>query len=170
MKRSQFLWNILVGLAVVLLLIGGFRLNSMRVQVDEYATEARTTELGTDQRLNRMIAFLESNLEARDAFQFSIPNQPMLLTNVVFLSEELARAHQEKVLRVAAIVGASQSTALVEYGGKYHRLTIGDNIAGGTVIDVRPEEMVMRLHGRRAVFPVLGRTMSAEQAEKYRID
>lgn len=170
MKRSQFLWNILVGLAAFCILIGALRLNSMRKQVYRYSLEASQTQVGTDQRLNRTISFLENNLEARDAFRFRISTQPLMLTNVVVLSGNLMLAQQEKILRVTAIIGASQSTALVQYGGMNYRLSVGDTLAGGRVIQVESQKMVMQFDDKTVTFPVLGLSMSADEAAKYRIE
>ncbi len=170
MKRTQFLWNLLVGLAVIVILAGGIRLNSMRTQTARDAHAASQTHMGTDPQLNKVIEFLESNLAAREAFRFKVANAPMLLSNVVIVSGDLASLQRQNVIRVTAIVGASQATALVQYEGKSYKLGIGDTLAGGRVIDVQPEHVTMQFKTRRVNFPVLGLSMSPEEAAKYRVE
>lgn len=170
MKRTQFLWNLLVTLAVLVILVGAFRLNSMRKQTAKDAREASQTQMGTDQRLNRIIEFLEENLAAREAFQFRISNEPMLLSNVITVSGNLAEVQRQNIIRVTAIIGASQSTALVQFGGKNYQLGVGDTLAGGRVVEVQPENIVMQFNNRRITFPVLGLSMSPEEAAKYRVE
>jgi len=170
MKRTQFLWNLLVTIAVIVILLGAYRLNSMRKQTAQDTREASQTHMGTDQQLNRIIEFLENNLAAREAFKFRISNEPMLLSNVISVSGDLAEVQRQNIIRVTAIIGASQSTALVQYGGKNYELGVGDTLAGGRVVDVQPENVVMQFNNRQVTFPVLGLSMSPEEAAKYRVE
>jgi len=170
MKRSQFLWNVLVGVAVLVLLVTGYRFNNVREQVTRYGHMTEKSQLGTDQELDSLITYLENNLLKRESYHFSLRNEPMLLSNVILLSDELAAGRQRDIIRVSAIVGGSKAIALVQYHGQTYRLMVGDTLAGGKVIDIKPEAMVLYKHNRRMTFPVIGLKMSPEEAEKYRVD
>ncbi|MBS1272065.1 MAG: hypothetical protein MAGBODY4_01203 [Candidatus Marinimicrobia bacterium] len=257
MKRVLFLWNVLVVLAVIAIIASGFRLYSMHSDVQRYQRAAENTNFGTDQELDSLITYLEGNLQKRELFQFDIRNKPVLLSNVIFLNEELAATQQRNIIRVSAIVGGrtnqepgnspkqrsyvsvktntlnareepsldapivtklsrgdrlpvlnenemwyqvlvkddnaawvykdlvsdqflataeyslvgeNGAIALVQYKGENYRLGIGDTLAGGRVVALKPEAMVMEMHNRRMTFPVLGLSMTPDEAEKYRVD
>lgn len=259
MKRAQFLWNVLVTIAVVVVLLAGYQLYSMNEDVQRYARTAENEQFGTDADLDLLITYLEANLQKRELFTFRIRNKPVLLSNVIFLNEDLAAANQRNIIRVSAIIGGipqsnnnhqsdnhkpetfvktvgdninlrqsptlnapvvttldrdtelrvlgesnqwyqiqvgettgwifsdlvtekyfatgngsntgnPDAIALVQYRGKNYRLSVGDTLAGGKVLALRPQELVMRLNNRRVTFPVLSLSMTPQEAEKYRVD
>ena len=84
-KRNQTIWMLLLVLSTLLLVLNGFKMYP--TQRDYFKTVARLekTEIGTDKELEDVIEYLETRLEDRSHYDFSLENEPLRLQNVLFM-------------------------------------------------------------------------------------
>jgi len=138
-ERSLTIWNLLVGITIVLLIATGFKLFPMNKKYNRIKARSSNVQFGTDKELENIIGFLESRLEERSKFQFQIKNTPMMLTNVLSLTDGSGkRARRNRnAIRVALVYQRDNNyQAQINYRGKIFTVTIGDSIPNIGVVEL----------------------------------
>ena len=104
-------------------------------------------QFGADKELEGVIDFLEKRLQDRNAFNFTLEKEPLRLTNVLYLTDaqgRMLRYRNKKKLRVTYIIdGASTQYAGIQYRGENYTVVMGDSIAGGEVVWIDADEVVI---------------------------
>jgi len=129
--RSLTIWNLLIGITILSILAMSFKIFPMNKKYNKLKKRSLNIQFGTDKELENIISYLESRLEDRSKFQFSVNNTPMLLTNVLGLADGSGRKvkRNRNALRVAFVYQRQNSfQAQIDYRGKAFTVTIGDDI------------------------------------------
>ena len=105
-QRSLTIWNLLIGLTIVSIVAMSFKLYPMNKKYNRLQNRSakKQTEV-IDSELENIISYLETRLEDRSKFKFSIENTPMLLTNVLSLADGGGRKarRNRNAIRVAFV-------------------------------------------------------------------
>jgi hypothetical protein len=120
---------------------------------------AKNIQFGTDKELERVIEYLEIRIKDRDDYQFILEEQPMRLTNVLYLTDSQGRSLRYRnrgKLRVTHIIDGIQKYAGINYKDKNYTVVIGDSIAGGKVIWIDPTEIIITKKDKEFHYPVAG--------------
>lgn len=135
--RSLTIWNLLIGFTIFSVLAISFKLYPMNTKYNRIKKRSSDVQFGTDKQLENIISYLEGRLEDRSQFQFEIENTPMLLTNVLGLSDGTGRQikRNRNALRVAFVYQSKDVfQAQIDYRGKAYTVMVGDQIPNiGTV-------------------------------------
>ena len=77
-QRSLTIWNLLIGLTIVSIVAMSFKLYPMNKKYNRLQNRSakKQTEV-IDSELENIISYLETRLEDRSKFKFSIENTPM---------------------------------------------------------------------------------------------
>jgi hypothetical protein len=138
--RSLTIWNLLIGITILSILAMSFKIFPMNKKYNKLKKRSSNIQFGTDKELENIISYLESRLEDRSKFQFSVDNTPMLLTNVLGLADGSGRKvkRNRNALRVAFVYQRQNSfQAQIDYRGKAFTVAIGDEIPNiGTIISI----------------------------------
>jgi hypothetical protein len=138
--RSLTIWNLLIGMTILSILAMSFKIFPMNKKYNKLKKRSSNIQFGTDKELENIISYLESRLEDRSKFQFSVDNTPMLLTNVLGLADGSGRKvkRNRNALRVAFVYQRQNSfQAQIDYRGKAFTVAIGDEIPNiGTIISI----------------------------------
>ncbi len=145
-NRSRTIWYLLIFLSFLSLVIMAFKVYPIQRDWSKAKERAEKEVFGTDKELEDVIEFLEQRLERRNIYDFSLENEPMRLTNVVYLYDGSGFAYRMRnkdKLRVTAIIDGKQKQALVQYDNKNYTVAVGDSVGGGQVVWIDAEEVVL---------------------------
>ncbi len=154
--RVKAIWNLSIGISVLILLFSGFQLFNLQEEISELELNFENEEIGTDKILQKNIEKLETNLKKRDGFKFIIEDSPTDLTNVVQFDGFDPRFNRNsKHIYVTAIIGSSRSNmnwAIVLYREDEFTVMKGDSVAGGLITDITTKEVHFEKSGKEFVF------------------
>jgi hypothetical protein len=155
-ERERLLWNVLI---IILLIVAGYEgYNAYRMgqQVRKYHAALAHESLGSaDPQLSETVTSLESELQDRLNYEFSIDHDPLDLTQVIHGRRFLAQlGFQETIesqtkMRLSCTVLADKPAAIVKFQGRSHVLRLGDDLNGYVLSEVRPEQCVLTRAGER---------------------
>ena len=145
-SRSRTIWYLLIlltSLSLIISVVVAFPINR---DWQKARVRAAVELFGTDRELEDVIEFLEQRLERRNNYQFSLENEPLRLTNVVYLyggSGFAYRMRKKDKLRVTAIIDGKIQQALILYDKQNYTVTVGDSVGGGEVVWIDSDEVVI---------------------------
>lgn len=145
-SRNKTIWIFLIILAVISIGSASIKLIPANQKWNQALKRANAVQFGTDEELEEVIEFLEQRLKDRNAFQFAIEKEPLRLTNVLYLTDaqgRLLRYRNKNKLRVTHIISGSTQYAGLQYQGEYYTVVVGDSIAGGEVVWIDTDEVVI---------------------------
>jgi hypothetical protein len=146
-NRNKTVWVILIIMSVISIGTAGIKLYPLNFKWESAKKRADNLQFGADKELEGVIDFLEKRLQDRNAFNFTLEKEPLRLTNVLYLTDaqgRLLRYRNKKKLRVTHIIdGASTQYAGIQYRGENYTVVIGDSIAGGEVVWIDADEVVI---------------------------
>jgi hypothetical protein len=154
--RVKAIWNLSIGISVLILLFSGFQLFNLQEEMSNLKLNFENEEIGTDKILKKNIEILETNLKKRDEFKFNIEDSPTDLTNVVQFDGFDPRFNRNsKHIYVTAIIGSSRSNmnkAIVLYREDEFTVMKGDSVAGGLITNITTKEVHFEKNGKEFVF------------------
>ncbi len=146
-------------LSTLLLVLNGFKMYP--TQRDYFKTVARLekTEIGTDKELEDVIEYLETRLEDRSHYDFSLENEPLRLQNVLFMYDSQGRMlkfkDKGKVRVTAVFIGGKRPQALINFKNMNYTVTVGDSLDGGEIVYIDEEEVVFSKDKKEIHYPVI---------------
>ena len=159
-NRNKTIWVILVVLSVVSITAAGYKLYPMNKKWGAAKNRAENLQFGADKQLEGVIDFLEKRLKERNAFDFTLEKEPLRLTNVLYLTDaqgRMLRYRNKNKLRVTHIIdGTSTQYAGIQYRGANYTVVIGDSVAGGEVVLIDADEVVIVKGEAKYHYPVAG--------------
>lgn len=159
-NRNRTIWVILILLSVISIGAAGIKLYPMNEKWVAARDRADNLQFGTDEQLESVIDFLEKRLKERNAFDFTLEKEPLRLTNVLYLTDaqgRMLRYRNKNKMRVTHIIdGASTQYAGIQYRGANYTVVIGDSIAGGEIVWIDTEEVVIVKGEAEYHYPVAG--------------
>ena len=159
-NRNKTIWVILVVLSVVSITVAGYKLYPMNKKWGAAKNRAENLQFGADKQLEGVINFLEKRLKERNAFDFTLEKEPLRLTNVLYLTDaqgRMLRYRNKNKLRVTHIIdGTSTQYAGIQYRGANYTVVIGDSVAGGEVVWIDADEVVIVKGEAEYHYPVAG--------------
>ncbi len=159
-NRNKTIWVILVLLSVISISAAGIKLYPMNEKWESAKIRAEKLQFGTDKQLESLIDFLEKRLQERNAFNFTLAKEPLRLTNVLYLTDaqgRMLRYRNTNKLRVTHIIdGTSTQYAGIQYRGENYTVVIGDSIAGGEIVWIDGDEVVIIKGEAEYHYPVAG--------------
>ena len=138
-ERSVTIWNLLVGITIVSLIATGFKLFPMNKKYGRVKDRSSNLQFGTDKELEDIIAYLETRLEERSKFLFTLENTPMMLTNVLTMADGSGRRNRRNrnALRVALVYQRKEHfQAQIDYRGEAYTVSVGDTIQNVGIIEM----------------------------------
>ena len=172
-ERSLTIWNLLIGITIVSLIATGFKLFPMNKKYNRVKARSSNVQFGTDKELENIIGFLESRLEERSKFQFQIKNTPMMLTNVLSLTDGSGkRARRNRnAIRVALVYQRDNNyQAQINYRGKAFTVTIGDSIPNiGVVEFIDNTQVIIKTNSGIKAYPTPNRKIENTSDRKIEI-
>ncbi len=158
-SRQKTVWLLLLILSVTVLGFQAVQLYPLQKQWWQARTRAQNLQFGTDKELENIIDFLEVRLRARSSFIFNLETEPMYLTNVIYLTDAMGRPlryRQRGKLRVTAIIDGNTQQAIINYRDKNYTVTVGDSVAGGEIIWIDSDEVVLAKENKEYHYQVVG--------------
>lgn len=146
-NRNKTVWVILIIMSVISIGTAGIKLYPLNSKWESAKKRADNLQFGADKELEGVIDFLEKRLQDRNAFNFTLEKEPLRLTNVLYLTDaqgRMLRYRNKKKLRVTYIIdGTSTQYAGIQYRGENYTVVMGDSIAGGEVVWIDADEVVI---------------------------
>ena len=160
-QRSLTIWNLLIGLTIVSIIAMSFKLYPMNKKFNRLQNSSDNRQaVGMDEQLVNIIKYLETRLEERSKFKFSINNTPMLLTNVLSLADGSGRKSRRNrnALRVAFVYQREKHfQAQIDYRGKAFTVSVGDVIPNvGTIELIDGTQVVIKTSSGAKAYPAPG--------------
>lgn len=145
-SRTRTIWLLLNFFTTFSIIVAGIALYPVYRKWDITRDKIKVEQFGTDKELEQEIEFLEQLLETRNQYQFELESEPLRLTNVVYLMDAFGRPkryRQKEKVRVTAIIDGNQQQAVINFDNKNFTVTVGDSVAGGEVVWIDAEEVVI---------------------------
>ncbi|NOZ74546.1 MAG: hypothetical protein GXO90_04110 [FCB group bacterium] len=156
--RNQTLWTLLVLFTLVLIIASGSKLYPTVRGYEKVKSRAARTKFGTDSQLESEIEYLENRLKDRSEYRFALDNEPMRLTNVLFLTDQYGRRSSRNRGRIrvsAVILGISETRAIINYKDANFTVSVGDSIDKFVVSWIDTEEVVLTGAEKEYHYPVV---------------
>jgi len=160
-QRSLTIWNLLIGFTIVSIVAMSFKLYPMNKKYNRLQNRSakKQTEV-IDSELENIISYLETRLEDRSKFKFSIENTPMLLTNVLSLADGGGRKarRNRNAIRVAFVYQREEHfQAQIDYRGKAFTVTVGDTIPNiGKIELIDGTQVIIQTSSGTKAYPAPG--------------
>ena len=160
-QRSVTIWNLLIGFTIVSIIAMSFKLYPMNKKFNRLQKRSakKQTEV-IDKELTSIISYLETRLEERSKFKFTIENTPMLLTNVLSLADGGGRKarRNRNAIRVAFVYQREEHfQAQIDYRGKAFTVSIGDTIPNiGKIELIDGTQVVIQTSSGEKSYPAPG--------------
>ncbi len=159
-ERSVTIWNLLVGITIVSLIATGFKLFPMNKKYGRVKDRSSNLQFGTDKELEDIIAYLETRLEERSKFLFTLENTPMMLTNVLTMADGSGRRNRRNrnALRVALVYQRKEHfQAQIDYRGEAYTVSVGDTIQNVGIIEmIDATQVIIRTSSGLKSYPAPG--------------
>ena len=85
--RHRTIWVLLIIFALVSIIAAGIKLVPTNKKWQRAKARAANVQFGTDKELERVIEYLEIRIKNRDSYNFILEEEPMRLTNVLYLTD-----------------------------------------------------------------------------------
>ena len=174
-SRQNTIWVLLILFSLVSIIAASIKILPANKEWSKAKDRAINVQFGTDKELEKVIEYLEIRIKDRDDYQFTLEEEPMRLTNVLYLTDSQGRSIRYRnrgKLRVTHIIDGIQKYAGINYKDKNYTVVIGDSIAGGRVVLIDPTEIVITKQDKEFHYPVVGLEieddMSANDNERRR--
>ena len=167
-RRTRFFWSLTIMAGVIVFGIEVYALNGIRSDREDILADAANISIGTDEELETVIGELEAELESREAFKFTLKNNPMKLNKVVFLTDEMGRliqSMQANTIRVSGLyMNFDPPRATVEFQQKESQVKVGDHLGKYKILRITENGVVAYREGKSKFYPLQGRTVTADAA------
>jgi hypothetical protein len=167
-RRTRFFWSLTIMAGVVIFGLEVYALNDIRSDREDILKDAANISIGTDEELERVISDLETELEERASFKFTLKNNPMKLNKVVFLTDEMGRliqSMQANTIRVSGLyMNFDPPRATVEFQQKESQVKVGDVLGKFKILRITENGVVAYREGKSKFYPLQGRTVTADAA------
>ena len=161
-SRQNTIWVLLILFSLVSIIAASIKLMPTNKEWSKAKERAKNVQF-------------EIRIKDRDKYQFTLEEEPMRLTNVLYLTDSKGRSLRYRnrgKLRVTHIIDGIQKYAGINYKDKNYTVVIGDSIAGGKVVWIDPTEIVITKQDKEFHYPVAGLdiedNMSAGDNERRR--
>ena len=175
-NRHKTIWVLLIIFALVSIIVATVKLVPTNEKWKRAKDRAANIQFGTDKELESVIEYLEIRIKEREKYEFVLEEEPMRLTNVLYLTDAQGRSLRYRnrgKLRVTHIIDGIQQYAGISYKDKNFTVVVGDSIAGGEVTWIDPNEVVIIKGDKEFHYPVVGltleRDMTTTDEEKRRV-
>lgn len=169
MSRDRTIWVILVGMTLLSLIFMATRAIPLNSKWRAANERAENIQFGTDRELEEVIEYLESRLRSRNDYIFALEEEPLRLTNVLFLTDAYGRPLRYRrtgKLRVTAIIDGQTQRAIVNYKDRNFVVTVGDSVGKGEVVWIDSEEVIIVEDNKELHFQVSGLTPEEDMTSK----
>ena len=150
-KRTKFLWNILIGIASIVFMFYSYKLYNLNDKKNEMWNTYISSEVGTDEKLQKKVIELENNYKNRNYFKFKMKKNPVDLSNVITFEGISNLANTFRKISLMSIVNLK---ATVKYKNNYYNVAIVDTIGGGTITELTKTKMVYEKDDEEYTFSV----------------
>ena len=158
--RTRTVWMLVAWMSVLSLVVIAFKLYPMNEKWGRVQSRSSQVEFGTDEDLESVIGFLETRLEERGEYIFSIENTPMRITNVLFLTDGSGRRlrRDKNAIRVSMIYQSeNRFYTQLSYRGKSFTASPGDTFDElGHVIWIDQPQVIVKNEGKPMSYPAPG--------------
>ena len=158
-SRQNTIWVLLILFSLVSIIAASIKILPVNKEWSKAKDRSKNVQFGTDKELEKVIEYLEIRIKDRDDYQFTLEEEPMRLTNVLYLTDSQGRSIRYRnrgKLRVTHIIDGIQKYAGINYKDKNYTVVIGDSIAGGRVVLIDPTEIVITKQDKEFHYPVVG--------------
>lgn len=141
MPQSRLLTDILALLIVGLIIYMGYRIERTYRELRSEKINQEMTATGMDDQLATTVQQLETELAARQNYNYNQQNDPMDATKIIpFDFSDLYKYREmmekQKVMRLSCTIIDANPSAIVKYMGRSHILHIGEEIDGKKVVEI----------------------------------
>ena len=149
--RQRTILIIISFLSFISVILAGVKLYPIANKWQEAIERAKSIKIGTDNELEETINFLEKRLKNRLDYKFVMDNKPMLLTNVIYLTNSggrRLRSHRRSQVRITHIINGQNRYVGVQHMGQNFTLVEGDSVAGGAIVRIESDGMIFSKDGQ----------------------
>ena len=144
-NRQQTIWVIISLLTFLSVVLAGVKLYPVVNTWQGAVERAESIKIGTDEELEKTINFLEDRLKNRLDYTFAMEKTPMLLTNVIYLTnsggKRLGRQRRSQV-RITHIINGRNRYVGIQHMGQNYTLVEGDSLDGGEIVRIDVDGIV----------------------------
>lgn len=174
-ERERLLWNVLIILLLIVAGYEGYNAYRMGQQVRKYQAALTHESLGSsDPQLSETVTGLENELQERLNYQFSTMHDPLDLTQVIHARRFLAQlGFQESIesqtkMRLSCTIISDNPAAVIKFQGRSRILHKGEELAGYTLAEVKPEQCVLTRAGERLTLVTEKSPETLEEERNYK--
>jgi len=140
--RDKFLWNITILLSVLAILWNIWNILNMSLKTNESISLYRNQQVGTDKSLENKVLELENIYTNRNSMKFKMLENPVDLNKVVSMNFGSGSKRRKSFHVSTIILSGDKPISIVRYKDKQYKVTIGDSIAGGSIIGITSTEVL----------------------------
>ena len=144
-NRHQTIWVIISLLTFLSVVMAGVKLYPVVNTWQGAVERAENIKIGTDEELEKTINFLEDRLKNRLDYTFAMEKNPMLLTNVIYLTKSGGRrlgTQRRSQVRITHIINGRNRYVGIQHMGQNYTLVEGDSLDGGEIVRIDVDGIV----------------------------
>ena len=158
-KRQKTIWVIILLLTFLSVVLVGVKLYPVADKWHEAVERAENLRIGTDEELENIINFLENRLKKRLQYEFTMEKDPMLLTNVIYLTDaggrRMSNRSTDQVEVKHIITNGKNRYAGIQYRGQNLTLVEGDSVDGGEIVSIMRDGIILLKNNQEKFIQIL---------------
>lgn len=158
-KRQKTIWVIILLLTFLSVVLAGVKLYPVADKWHEAVERAENLRIGTDEELENIINFLENRLKKRLQYEFTMEKDPMLLTNVIYLTDaggrRMSNRRTAQVEVKHIITNGKNRYAGIQYRGQNLTLVEGDSVDGGEIVSIMRDGVILLKNNQEKFIQIL---------------
>ena len=158
-KRQKTIWVIILLLTFLSVVLVGVKLYPVADKWHEAVERAENLRIGTDEELENIINFLENRLKKRLQYEFTMEKDPMLLTNVIYLTDaggrRMSNRRTAQVEVKHVITNGKNRYAGIQYRGQNLTLVEGDSVDGGEIVSIIRDGVILLKNNQEKFIQIL---------------
>ena len=158
-KRQKTIWVIILLLTFLSVVLAGVKLYPVADKWHKAVERAENLRIGTDEELENIINFLENRLKKRLQYEFTMEKDPMLLTNVIYLTDaggrRMSNRRTAQVEVKHIITNGKNRYAGIQYRGQNLTLVEGDSVDGGEIVSIMRDGVILLKNNQEKFIQIL---------------
>jgi len=160
--QYRFIKDLAIALIFIAVLVLGVKLATVHKTVTDIPDSSIYSKESVSDSLMSKIKTIESSIQDRKMFAFSVTRDPLRQGNIIKDKVDLAKEHEERVrntfrLSTTAIDELGNKIAFIEYLGMIHSARIGDVIEGRRIVDIGDSSIRYSMGGQTLTLGISAR-------------
>ena len=157
--EQKYLKDFVISMVVILLVAFAIKDYYLYQKIRVVPSESKYKKLALSEKLLRQIQNIETSIQDRKKFVFTVTKDPLEQNLIVKTKKDLEKQWREKVEKMVRLESTivpqhGSKRAAISFQGKTKIYKIGDKFVRGTIEDIKDGEVIYSYNGKKGTLKV----------------